>query len=533
MKTQFQTSRQPQQSELQPLLRLLNGGQWDQAEAACRLLLQSYPNAQVVHNLRGASLERLGRFEEAVGSYREALAIEPNIAEIHFNLGVVLSSLGRMDEAVASYRKAIALKRDLAVAHFNLGTALQGQGKLDEAIASYRSAATIEPGFLEAHGNLGTILQQQGNLVEAAASYRKALAIQPTARGYFNLGTALRGQGKLDEAVASYRKALAIEPDYAGAHNNLGETLRDQGKMDEAVACYKSALAIDPDNAQACYDMAEFLHLAGKYDEAIRYFEKSDLWDSGDRALYCMYKAGKFDEFSDKLEKALELRHTSPLLATLSTHYAANFGVEDRYNFCRNPMEFVFHSRIEALTDPNGQLLKDLLRDITHTEIAERKQGRLYYGIQSAGNLLKRPEASFQMLASLIRQKIEDYRQHFSAEYCELVKSFPDSLEFSSSWYLKMQKGGHLTSHIHEEGWISGCVYLVVPPRNEGHDGSIEFSTHGDDYPQKHDNFPSRAIDQRVGDIVLFPSSLFHRTIPFNSDEDRICVAFDLKPAVQ
>jgi hypothetical protein len=33
-----------------------------------------------------------------------------------------------------------------------------------------------------------------------------------------------------------------------------------------------------------------------------------------------------------------------------------------------------------------------------------------------------------------------------------------------------------------------------------------------------------------VGDIVLFPSSLFHRTIPFSADEDRICVAFDLKP---
>jgi Putative 2OG-Fe(II) oxygenase len=32
---------------------------------------------------------------------------------------------------------------------------------------------------------------------------------------------------------------------------------------------------------------------------------------------------------------------------------------------------------------------------------------------------------------------------------------------------------------------------------------------------------------------VLFPSSLFHRTIPFNSDEERICVAFDLKPATQ
>jgi len=35
-----------------------------------------------------------------------------------------------------------------------------------------------------------------------------------------------------------------------------------------------------------------------------------------------------------------------------------------------------------------------------------------------------------------------------------------------------------------------------------------------------------------VGDIVLFPSSLFHRTIPFSAAQDRICIAFDVAPAV-
>ena len=30
------------------------------------------------------------------------------------------------------------------------------------------------------------------------------------------------------------------------------------------------------------------------------------------------------------------------------------------------------------------------------------------------------------------------------------------------------------------------------------------------------------------GDIVLFPSSLFHKTIPFQSDEERVGIAMDL-----
>ena len=32
----------------------------------------------------------------------------------------------------------------------------------------------------------------------------------------------------------------------------------------------------------------------------------------------------------------------------------------------------------------------------------------------------------------------------------------------------------------------------------------------------------------KMGDIILFPSSLFHRTIPFNMDAERCVIAFDL-----
>jgi uncharacterized protein (TIGR02466 family) len=96
-----------------------------------------------------------------------------------------------------------------------------------------------------------------------------------------------------------------------------------------------------------------------------------------------------------------------------------------------------------------------------------------------------------------------------------------------------MQQGGHLTSHIHEDGWVSGALYLSLPKdKKHEHEGSIELSTHGDDYPKKHDNFPTKTVAPAVGDIVMFPSSVFHRTIPFTSDEERICIAFDLKPAL-
>ncbi|HEY8118296.1 MAG TPA: tetratricopeptide repeat protein [Methylophilaceae bacterium] len=533
MKKQFQQVRQPSQAELQPLLNLLNSGQLAQAEASAKNLISTFPNTLMLHNILGIAQERQNKYEDAAASYSKALSIQPNIAEIHFNLGVVLGNLGKISEAITHYRKTINLKPNLAVAHFNLGTALQAQGNMDEAIAGYRKAIALEPSFFEALGNLGTCLQQQGKLEEAVAIYRKALGINPDARGHFNLATALRDQGKLDEAIAVYQKALAIHPNYVAAHNNLGEALRDQGKMQEAVKSYQNALAIDPANTEANFNIAQFLYDAGKFEEAIPYFEKSQLDDWQERTLHCLYKAEKFTEFKQKLDQLISSRkHTSPFLATLSTHYSTNFGIGDNYNFCKNAMEFVYQNRIEALANENNQLLRDLLRDINNAEIAERKQGRLHYGTQSAGNLFKRPEASFRALAELIKKEFEAYRQRFIGADCELIKSFPTEFEFTSSWYVKMQQGGHLTSHIHELGWLSGAVYLAMPQdKHNADEGRFAFGTHGDNYPQKRSDFPENAILPNVGDIILFPSSLFHRTIPFNSNEERICIAFDLKPA--
>jgi uncharacterized protein (TIGR02466 family) len=500
MATPFSTSnKQPSQQEIQPLLNLLNAGQLAATANMAQTLIAQYPNTFLLHNVLGIALDGLGEYDGAINSYRNALKLQPNMPDLHFNLGIVFGNLNRFEEAANSYRKAIALN----------------------------------PKFFEAYGNLGTLMQKQGKLEEAVASYRKAISINPDARGYFNLGTALRDQGKLDEAIKSYQQAIELFPNYADAHSNLGETLRDQGNMQEAIKSYQNALALNPNHPSANYNMAEFLYLAKRYDEAIPHFEVSQLDDWQERSMYCLYKAERFDEFKNKLDAIVQSgTHTAPFLATLSTHYAINFGVDDPYNFCKNGLDFVYKAAIPELSSPNSPLLQSLLNDINNAEIAERVQGMLHNGKQSAGNLFKRPEHSFRTLAELVKKEFIHYKNKFAGADCELIKSFPEELEFTSSWFVKMRQGGHLDSHIHEIGWISGAVYLAMPSdKKSPEEGAFEYGTHGDSYPQKHNSFPVGSVIPNVGEIVLFPSSLFHRTIPFTSNEERICIAFDLKPS--
>ena len=164
--------------------------------------------------------------------------------------------------------------------------------------------------------------------------------------------------------------------------------------------------------------------------------------------------------------------------------------------------------------------------------IDERLQGRLHEGVQSAGNLFYRSEPAYQQLAALVRQHFDAYLERHHDAGCELIRSFPKQREFESSWYIRMRQGGYLDSHIHESGWVSGALYLALPMREEGSDeGCFELGVHGDDYPivEGAGEFPSRVLPLTVGDIVLFPANLFHRTVPFHSDEERICIAFDLR----
>lgn len=529
---QPKTAMQPQPSELQALHQLYQAGQLAQAEIKAKALLSAYPKSIALYNLLAMCQQRQGKLQDAGNNFRKLLEIDSSIAEIHFNLGAIQTQLNDHKAAIASYRKALQLKPELTPAHFNLGTLLQAGGHLQEAAKHYRQAVELQPGFFEALGNLGTVLQQLGLLADAEGYYRQALELRPDdARGHFNLATALYGQGRHEEAIAEFSDALRLDPGFADAWNSLGETRRDRAEMDEAVRCYRQALAVQPGHSRAHYNLGEFYCLAGHLDKAIPYFEASDFADAKERALQCLYKTGRFEAFKTQFDLMLEQpRHASILLGTLSTHYSINFKQDNPYRFCRNPMDYVVHTRIDELAEPGSELLETLLHDIQHLAIAERKQGRLYYGMQSAGNLLQRPEASFQQLAWLLRSKIRQYREQFSSSSDELIRVFPGEIEFASSWYLRMKQGGYLTSHIHEEGWISGCVYLKLPEKNGAHEGSFEYGVDGDDYPRLHDDFPSRIVDQAVGDLVLFPSSLFHRTLPFQSDQERVCVAFDVKP---
>lgn len=522
--------------DTQALIALAQAGRWSQLETQARKALGKHPEALLLHNLLGSALNEQGRHAAAVLSFQRAVQLAPQAPELRFNLAVAQAAAGQLAEAVASYRAVLAARPDLTVAHYNLGTTLQRLGRLDEAEAAFRAALAQAPATVETLGNLGAVLQAQGRLDEAVDHYREALRQRELPRLRHNLGTALRSQGRLDEAAEAFEAALRGAPEPALAadtHTRLGETRWDQGRVDEAVAAYRAALALDPAHAAAHYALGVVAFDGGQLEAALACFEQTTLHDAAERRLDALYKLGRTEAFRAELARQLAAGpHRAPRVATLSAHHAHEHGLPDRCGFCPEPLRAIHHGRLDALAEPDSPLRAALLRDLREAQIAERRQGRLHHGVQSAGHLFKRPEASFRTLAELLRGALQAYRAGLDPALGVYARDFPAEPVFSGAWSVAMRRGGHLSAHIHEEGWLSGVVYLQVPEPPPGRqDGAIAFSLDGDGYPRQRADWPETVLQPRAGDVVFFPSSLFHRTLPFDGEVERICIAFDLAPA--
>ena len=119
------------------------------------------------------------------------------------------------------------------------------------------------------------------------------------------------------------------------------------------------------------------------------------------------------------------------------------------------------------------------------------------------------------------------YYTKFKKEPCSFIQNWPLEKNLFG-WHVILKQQGYQNPHIHTSGWLSGVIYLKVVPPLEKDEGAIEFSMNGENY--SNTDSPKLTYQPNAGDIVFFPSSLHHRTIPFTTDTDRIIFSFDLMP---
>ena len=128
-----------------------------------------------------------------------------------------------------------------------------------------------------------------------------------------------------------------------------------------------------------------------------------------------------------------------------------------------------------------------------------------------------------------IHKELENYRDKFNKSNDGIIKKWPRNYDLKG-WLVKMKNGGKIKPHIHDYGWLSGSIYINVPPKININSGDLVVSLNDkqNEIPKNNIDKNSRIIEVVTGSLCLFPASLFHYTIPFKSNEDRIVLAFDI-----
>lgn len=501
----------------------------------------------LVHNNLGYLLQSQGSLYAAIDSYKSAVQCKADYYEAYNNLGIALRLNGELAESIDCLRKAIAIKPDYLEAHYNLGLSLQARGYLKAAIDSYQQIIRQQPDNADAYNAIGAVHYLKGDMDAAIKAYNQALKISPGyAEAQNNMGSAYLAKGEVDIAIACCKRAIEADPGYANAYNNLGHALVDKGDLQAALVAYEGALEIAPESPQAHNNLGNILKKIGNYEQALEHFiqmggaagvghaepspMEHEFWvNNKSQVLECLYILGRYQEFESELEKLAESGDINRRVAAVAAFACQQLGLENPHRFCKNPLEYVHVGSLSSSVSDIEKFCANLIKESDKESLVwEPRHGVTKSGYLTANTIFSTGKNA-ATLEALIRKEMQAYREKHQANDCEFINAWPEELELKG-WFVRLKRGGYQRSHIHPAGWLSGVVYLKTIEAVDSDEGGIEFSLHGYDLPVLDGPYPRIVHRPKVGEIILFPSSLFHRTIPYDEETDRCVIAFDAIP---
>ncbi|MDC1428110.1 tetratricopeptide repeat protein [Rhodospirillaceae bacterium] len=484
------------EKELTALLEFFNQGKLGEAVKIGLKLLKNFPLNSLVLNLLGATLSASGQLAKAIEKLKKSIILRPAYAEAYNNLGAAVHDSKNSKRAIFIYKKSIVIKPNYIDATNNLGVALSVIGKHEEAVINFKNAIKIDPSTVESYNNLGNALTQLKKYKAAIGCYNKAIENNPIFhRGYTNLGTTFYKMGQSKKAIKFLKKAIKVEPNWFEARFHLAHIFKD----------------------------------LGNYSEAISYYDSINTPGSNGHILECLYRSGNYDGFNKKIYQIAKSDNTNIRTASISAFVNNQLKQKDLYNFCKNPLDFLYVGNLDAHTRSVDDFIASVISEVDKVEMEwEPLNKSTHRGFQTRPTIFQSGE-NCKTLQNHLEQELQSYFLNFESSASLLIRGWPKKINIEG-WFVRLKQNGYQEAHIHPSGWLSGVVYLKTVEPSGSNEGAIEFGLHGFDLPVLDKNHPTRTHQPQKGDIVLFPSSLFHKTIPFEEDTERCVIAFDLKP---
>lgn len=477
-------------------------------------------------------------------------------ASAALDAGLEVEALPLLEAALRSNRDDARLWQMLALAYRRLED-------LAPAVDAFRRAAALAPSdALIAHGLARSTLEAG---LPAVALFERALSLAPL-DGSILLGRAAAqlAEGAVADAVQGLEAQLRLHPGWIDGHAALSRLRWMAGEREDFARSYRAALAAAPAAADLWKGLLDLLAGAEMYAEGLALLPRARA-AAGPRPVFDVYEAVSASE-TGRIEAADRMfaRLGPPRdldMAVRHVRHALRAGRPEAALALAEPLapqaggklwpyvslgwRLTGDRRWEGLEgDPRFVGVYDLADRLPDLPALAARLRRLHVasqppleqsvrgGTQTDGPLFARVEPEIRALRRAVVEAVETYVAQLPPPIPghPLLGQSRAPIRFSGSWSVRLTGGGRHANHLHPAGWISSALYVALPEAPGRGDPPSGWLTLGE--PQDSLALalaPFRTVEPKPGRLVLFPSTMWHGTVPFGEGE-RLTVAFDVAP---
>ncbi|MGP1281867.1 MAG: 2OG-Fe(II) oxygenase family protein [Parasphingopyxis sp.] len=469
---------------------------------------------------------------------------------------------GRAAGAIPRIKAALEEHPDHLRLWHVLGLLYRAEEDSGAAVEAFEKAVRIAPTDPKVTHALARVTMEAGS---------PAVELFDTAREYSPAdGSLLMGRaaaqsaiGNTDKAIADLDEMLRANPGWLDGQDLLANLRWMNGQRDRFVDGYERALAAGPSNEALWFRMINSLIQVEQFAEADRTVGRARPYVADIRAIdaceaICASELGAveradrlFDRLAPHVEMALAVRYMRHMLRTGRPDAAARCGEERTEDAGANEMwpylgvawrlidDERWHwlerdDRLIRTYDIGDRIdmaaLADHLRTL-HVLKADMPGQSVRGGTQTDGPLFARADPEIRALRAAIVDTVAEHMQTLAPLDADhpVLRQKPGPVRFGGSWSVRLTGSGRHTNHIHPKGWYSSALYVSLPSEAELGDPPAGWLAFG--IPPEELNLdlpPFKTVEPKVGHLALFPSIMWHGTVPFEEGE-RLTVAFDVQ----
>ena len=280
--------------------------------------VQNYPQGWKKRLELADLLYEMGNWQEAVAEYRQVIERQPQLFGVRLQLGKLLQIMGREKEALEVYEKALSCSDNEGTQHHINGLIAVCRGESEKAIIPFHLAASLEPDKVVHWLALAQVHQHRENPLGVLNALEQVLSINPddvVALIYSHdasqaVGDILAARERLNRVIALAGDDFRLLQRQIEQRCQMRLVSGTEGKLTKKMIT--SLLRQTPDGAEAHKSLAYYHILRGDWAQGVEVLAKFTAqhphypygWYYYGR---CLFDTGKYQKAAQMMAKAYQL----------------------------------------------------------------------------------------------------------------------------------------------------------------------------------------------------------------------------------